>query len=340
MTGHSITGHICVVQFVHSAIRTDVTLTTRTRVAQGPARLNICKSSLCLKESSHLLRCMSHPWLFSHATPSMSTSSSSPIEPTTQQEHSVHLVHLQALPVDKLRHQESFWREDMQSGGNPRTATPTGHDPNELATISRIEAYSGDPYQFFDVQESFGEEDDHRAPFAAEVEEFGKLDSKLSEMSYIQSLMHFDDSVESTADSDLEDGELQKMLSLPLFAQRASGKPDAMVVQERKISAQYTQADFNESLRSQSSGGQKASGKPDAMFSSGQGNLIKSSVFRNANPSNLKGSLLEGNEDHLLNQARSHLSKQDLHVESLNKCIGELQRQAESQRLELQDAQH
>ena len=46
-------------------------------------------------------------------------------------------------------------------------------------------------------------------------------------------------------------------------------------------------------------------------------------MFRNANPSNLKGSLLEGNKDHLLNEARSDLAKQELHVESLNKCIGE-----------------
>ena len=56
-------------------------------------------------------------------------------------------------------------------------------------------------------------------------------------------------------------------------------------------------------------------------------------MFRNANPSNLRGSLLEGNKDHLLNQARSDLAKQELHVESLNKCIGEQQRQTEEQRL-------
>ena len=63
-------------------------------------------------------------------------------------------------------------------------------------------------------------------------------------------------------------------------------------------------------------------------------------MFRNANPSNLRGSLLEGNKDHLLNQARSDLAKQELHVESLSKCIGELQRQTEEQRLALQDAQY
>ena len=52
-------------------------------------------------------------------------------------------------------------------------------------------------------------------------------------------------------------------------------------------------------------------------------NLIRSSVFRNPNPSNWRGSLLEGNKDHLLNQARSDLATQELHVESLNKCIGD-----------------
>ena len=34
------------------------------------------------------------------------------------------------------------------------------------------------------------------------------------------------------------------------------------------------------------------------------------------------------------------LAKQELHVESLNECIGELQRQTEEQRLALQDAQY
>ena len=90
-------------------------------------------------------------------------------------------------------------------------------------------------------------------------------------------------------------------------------------------------------MRSHSSEGQKALGEPDALFSSEQGNLIRSSVFRNGHRSNLRGSLLEGNKDHLLNQARSDLAKQELHVESLNKCIGELQRQTEEQRLAVQE---
>ena len=145
--------------------------------------------------------------------------------------------------------------------------------------------------------------------------------------------MHFDDSAESIADSDLEDGKLPKVLTSPLHAQRGSVKPGAMVMQEREVSAQYTEADRKESLRSHSSEGQKALGKPNALLSSEKGNLIRSCVFRNADPSNLRGSLLERNKDHLLNQARSDLAKQELHVESLNKCIGERQRQTEEQQL-------
>ena len=51
------------------------------------------------------------------------------------------------------------------------------------------------------------------------LEKLGRLavqDSKLSETSCFQSQMQFDDSSESIADSDLEDGELQKMLTSPL----------------------------------------------------------------------------------------------------------------------------
>ena len=79
------------------------------------------------------------------------------------------------------------------------------------------------------------------------------------------------------------------------------------------------------------------------MFSVGSeepGNQFKSSVFKHADPSNLVRSLLEGNEDHLLSQARSELMKQEHQVESLNNCISELQQQTYAQRLELQDAQH
>ena len=71
-------------------------------------------------------------------------------------------------------------------------------------------------------------------------------------MSCFQSQMHFEDSVESIADSDFEDGGLQKLLTSPLYALRASGKPDALVVKEREVNAQS----------SHSSEDHGASGKP------------------------------------------------------------------------------
>ena len=64
------------------------------------------------------------------------------------------------------------------------------------------------------------------------------------------------------------------------------------------------------------------------------------SVFRFTDPANVGKSLLDGNKDDLLNQARSVLMKQEHQVESLNNCIDELQQQPYAQRLELEDAHH
>ena len=62
------------------------------------------------------------------------------------------------------------------------------------------------------------------------------------------------------------------------------------------------------------------------------------SSFRDANPANVAKSLLEGNRDHLLTQARSELMKQEHKVESLNTCKNEIQQQASAQRLDLENA--
>ena len=182
---------------------------------------------------------------------------------------------------------------------NPRSTTPTGYEPKEFATVSRIEDYPGDPYQWYDAQKEFGERD-HRAPITEEVKEYEEIgthclsDSRTSETSYFRSQMHFDYSVESIADSDLEDGELEKIWANPI-----------QWLCRREVSAQFAQAIRHEILRFHSSGGRVVLEKANALFSSEQGNLIRSSVFRDANPSNLRGSLLEGNKDHLLSQARS-----------------------------------
>ena len=109
-----------------------------------------------------------------------------------------------------------------------------------------------------------------------------------------------------TADSDLEDGELQNMLASPLYMQ---SREDYEFSRMMPI----------------------APGKPAALFSNGSeepGNQFKSSVFKHAHPSNLGISLLEGNEDHLLSQANSEFMRQEHQVGSLNHCISELQQQA------------
>ena len=103
----------------------------------------------------------------------------------------------------------------------------------------------------------------------------------------------------------------------------------------------------------------EVSGKPDAVFSchseSSQntfserdrsnepGNRFESSFhpdFRFADMANIGKSLLDWNEDHLLNQARSELLKQEHQVKSLDNCVDELQEQAHAQRLELETANH
>ena len=144
------------------------------------------------------------------------------------------------------------------------------------------------------------------------------------------------------------------MLASPLYMQSledckssriptAPGKPAAMI--QERASAKRTQADHSrrESLMSKSSQEPRVSEKPTAMFSSGHkepGNQLKSSIFKHADPSNLGRSLVEGNKDRLLSQARSDQMKQEHQVGSLNNCISELQQRTHAQRLELLDAQH
>ena len=126
---------------------------------------------------------VSHPLLLSHLPFTTSTLSSSFTLPcTTTPEHALqsgqhdllqehqYIMNLSS-PVDKQRHQESLWRENLQSGGNPRSTPSTGYEPKELPTVSRISRIT-DPYQLHDAQKEFGEED-HRVPIIEEVKRFG-----------------------------------------------------------------------------------------------------------------------------------------------------------------------
>ena len=92
-----------------------------------------------LKRICHQVSHMSYPLLLSHLPFTSSTSSSLFTLPSTTtkehaaqsvqyghlQERPVHHEHLQALPVDMQGHQESLWRDNLQSGGNLRMTTPT-----------------------------------------------------------------------------------------------------------------------------------------------------------------------------------------------------------------------
>ena len=113
--------------------------------------------------------------------------------------------------------------------------------------------FGTDPYQ---RQERF-----MRNSITENMDEFGKVGA---EMSYLQAQMHSDyDSAKSIADSDLEDGELRKMLASPLYMQnredcessRIPIAPEkvAALLQERGSSARRTEADSRKNLMSSSS---------------------------------------------------------------------------------------
>ena len=135
---------------------------------------------------------------------------------------------------------------------------------------------------------------------------FGKVGA---ETSYLQSQMHSDYDSASIADSDLEDGEQQKMLTSRLWI--------------------LSNANFTEETCCTVLIAKRRTGKTHSRV-----------LFSNtADPSHLGRSLLEGNKDHLLSQARSELMRQEHPVGSHNNSISELQQQAYAQRLELQDAE-
>ena len=188
---------------------------------------------------------MSHPWLFYHAPhPWALPLLHLPILPHS--ENTQYIQNISKLPqLTSCAIKNHSGVKTCRAAETRAPQLPAGYEPNELATVARIEAYSGDPNQLFDVQEKKLEKKITEPLSPKKWRKLERLghpacpDSETSETSYFQSQKHFGDSVESTADSDLEDGELQKMLISPLYAQKASGKPDAMVMQEREVSALF-----------------------------------------------------------------------------------------------------
>ena len=113
-----------------------------------------------------------------------------------------------------------------QSGGSTQIPSLTGYEPKsvefkdidteaiepedlEPIKIELDRDLGTDPYQ---IQERFT-----RNSPTEDMDEFGKVGA---DTSYLRSQMHTDyDSAESIADSDLEDGELRKMMASPLYLQ-------------------------------------------------------------------------------------------------------------------------
>ena len=89
-----------------------------------------------------------------------------------------------------------------------------------------------DIYQLYDVQRKFGEQD-QLAPVMEETRGFGQIQvqslldqemakmSPIEDMSYLQSGMYFDESVESNADSDLEHGEIPTVADFIIVCPRS-----------------------------------------------------------------------------------------------------------------------
>ena len=187
--------------------------------------------------------CRVYQFFLPHLTPSTITSS-----PTIPPTRTRPLAHDEYLPCDV----------PPQSGGSTQIPSPSGYGPKlieaeaieledlETGNIELERDLGTDPCQ---IHERLTRSD-FQNPITEDMDEFGKVGAA---MSYIQSQMYSDcDSAESTADSDLEDGELRQMLASPLFLQsredcESSRMPTARVkfaalLQERGASAIRTQS--------------------------------------------------------------------------------------------------
>ena len=216
--------------------------------ALGSSHTDCSVIFVSLKRICHLVLHMSHPLLFSYLPFTTSNSPSSFTLPSTTtheheaqrvqheqlREHPVHHAHLQAPQSTSCAIKNHSGVKTCRVAETRARQLQQVNEPKELATVSRIEDYSGDPYQLYYVQENrrtrSPSSDHQRSGIIWRDRDSWLTGFEKSETSYFQSRMHFNDSLENIADSDLEDGELQKMLTSPLYAQKASVKPDAMVV--------------------------------------------------------------------------------------------------------------
>ena len=139
------------------------------------------------------------------------------------------------LPANAIRSEnnaeQSLSDPEYKSAGKLGINTSTGYEPKEFTTeeiaTTPMMSREEDIYQLYDVQREFGEQA-QQALVVEETRGFGQIQvqsllgqemarmSPIKKMSCLQSRMHVDGSMESNADSDLEDGEIRKLLTSSL----------------------------------------------------------------------------------------------------------------------------
>ena len=154
-----------------------------------------------------------HPRVMSrslpHLTLTTSTSSLSPTSPILQSSSPTHpslLFHDPKIHCDDSR--RSCGSSDLQS--------PTSCEPQRIELDKNLEVEHQDQTRVRIMG------DDCESPITEDMDEFGKIG--VEPLSHNQLLIHSDyDSAESIADSDLEDGQLRKMLASPVCIQEREG---------------------------------------------------------------------------------------------------------------------
>ena len=121
-------------------------------LALGSIHTDCSALFVCLRRICHLVSHVSHPFVvlslavyhehiifFIHSSFYHDTQNTQHNRDNKNNSKNTPYIMQISMLSQSQRHQESLRRENLQSGGNPRTTTPTGYEPKELATVSRIE---------------------------------------------------------------------------------------------------------------------------------------------------------------------------------------------------------
>ena len=301
-TGHPLARHICARTVDHSAHRTDVSLTTRTRVAQG--QHGSSRLPWCVKRSLSSQRHVSH--VAALATEHLNAISLTNITclPTV-----FLLPHCRVLSRPILHWSHETLRDPRRSGGHTKAASPTDYEPKLIYSLAipqplRIEM---DRNLGTDLQPRRIEPDRHIGTDPQQIPEriLGDDSSKSCHRRYRRdwkiwcrlALRPIKDILQTTNQLKALQTRILKMENYEkcwLHRCMHMGEEKIMVLLKKTHSFRETrsknnteekeqvhnraQADHSrrESLKSNSSHEPRASGKPDALFSSRSDEPVKS----------------------------------------------------------------